>query len=90
MITSNDYETIQTMQIHMSEENRDRAAEFYLDGICLVRAAFGGKVRKIPFSVGISGVRSPARDISRSQKTHYESRQLPQVSPLRNRRAPST
>ena len=35
--------------VHMPEENRNRAAEFYLNGICLVRAAFGGEVGKIPF-----------------------------------------
>ena len=33
----------------MLEETRSRSAEFYLNSNCLVRAAFGGKFRKIPF-----------------------------------------
>jgi hypothetical protein len=31
------------------EETRSRAAEFYFNGACLVRAIFGRKFRKIPF-----------------------------------------
>jgi hypothetical protein len=33
----------------MLEETRSRAAEFYFNGTCLVRAVFNRKFRKIPF-----------------------------------------
>ena len=36
-------------EAQMLEETRSRAAEFYFNGACLVRAIFGRKFRKIPF-----------------------------------------
>jgi hypothetical protein len=36
-------------EAHMLEETRSRAAEFYFNGSCLVRALFSRKFRKIPF-----------------------------------------
>jgi len=41
--------TIQPIAKYSSEETRSRAAEFYLNGTCLVRAVFNRKFRKIPF-----------------------------------------
>ena len=33
----------------MIEKTRSRAAEFYFNGTCLVRAVCGGRFQKVPF-----------------------------------------
>jgi hypothetical protein len=33
----------------MLEETRTRAAEFYFNGTCLIRAVWGGRFQKVPF-----------------------------------------
>ena len=38
-------------EAQMLEETRSRAAEFYFNGSCLLRALFSRRFRKIPFFV---------------------------------------